>query len=120
EYDVISAGFKYNLSDIAAAIGRVQLRRCDSMHRRRHQIHSLYEEAFSRFDCLSRCPVTEFESAHHLYTVELPDQRMRDEFNRILRENGIGTGLHFIPLYRMTYYKEKFGLVARDYPACEE
>lgn len=120
EYDVVSEGYKYNLSDIAAAIGRVQLRRAHEMHQKRKRIHEMYQSAFRSTAGIKLCPETVFESAHHLYTIEInAGPSYRDAFIQKINGMGIGTGLHFIPLYRLTYYKQKFALSPEDYPNSE-
>ncbi len=120
-YDVVEQGYKYNLSDIASAIGRVQLQRATEMWNRRKAIHDRYQKAFGQIPGIRTCPEQD-TSAYHLYTLEIsPEARLnRDEFIAALEERYIGTGLHFIPLYRMTYYRERYGLQPADFPACEE
>ena len=116
-YDVVEQGYKYNLSDIASAIGRVQLQRAHSMWERRKLIHESYQRAFSEIPGIRPCP-EQSGSAYHLYTLEIDSNR--DQFIAAMEEKNIGTGLHFIPLYRMTYYRERYGLQPEQFPACEE
>ncbi|MCB1169586.1 MAG: DegT/DnrJ/EryC1/StrS aminotransferase family protein, partial [Leptospiraceae bacterium] len=133
QYDVVEQGYKYNLSDIASAIGRVQLRRADKMLEKRKTIHEAYQKAFASLPGIRSCPDQD-ASAYHLYTLEIhgsatangtpkPGEHPplhRDDFVAAMEERNIGTGLHFIPLYRMTYYMEKYGLDPSLFPACEE
>ena len=121
QYDVVEQGYKYNLSDIASALGRVQLRRSEEMWQKRKAIHAMYDRAFSAIPGILPCQNQE-GSAYHLYTVEvLPSAEIsRDNLIQELEARNIGTGLHFIPLYRMTYYQERYGREYSEFPACEE
>jgi dTDP-4-amino-4,6-dideoxygalactose transaminase len=119
-YDVSYPGFKYNMTDVAAAIGRVQLRRLSALHGRRRQIAALYGELLADEPAL-RLPVThpEVEHAWHLYVVQLRPERVRvnrDQLIEALKAEGVGTGVHFIPLHLHTYYREAFGYAPGDFP----
>ena len=108
-YDVVDEGFKYNLSDIAAAIGRVQLKRHDSMLVRRRRIHETYQAHFQDLQSVKPCPESA-GSSHHLYTIEIdPKLCSRDEFASRIESKNVRTSLHFIPLYRMTHYRLRYG-----------
>lgn len=119
-YDVVDDGYKYNMSDVAAAMGRVQLRRSEGMLRARRAIHHAYSAGLADLPGLTLCPDQE-GSSYHLYTIEVdPGLAARDDFAAAVEESGIRTGLHFIPLYRMTHYRRRLNLSERDFPACEE
>jgi len=120
-YDVIERGYKYNLSDIASAIGRVQLRRSPEMLLKRQKIAELYRKGLGDLEAIRLLPAIDGES-YHLFTIEINDGApvSRDEFVERMFENGIQTSLHFIPLYRHTYYREKYGLRTESYPNSEE
>ncbi len=108
-YDVVDEGFKYNLSDISAAIGRVQLRRHDSMMMRRRRIHETYSAHFQNLEGIRPCPEST-GSSHHLYTIEIdPALSDRDDFSALVESHNVKTGLHFIPLYRMSHYRLRYG-----------
>lgn len=118
-YDVVDDGYKYNMSDMAAALGRVQLRRSEGMMRARRAIHHAYQAGLSDLQGLRLCPDQE-GSSYHLYTIEVdPMLGGRDEFAAAIEENGIRVGLHFIPLYRMTHYRRRLNLSETDFPSCE-
>jgi dTDP-4-amino-4,6-dideoxygalactose transaminase len=127
-YDVVDEGFKYNLSDILAAMGRVQLRRHDSMMMRRRRIHETYSAHFAELEGIRPCPEAG-GSSHHLYTIEIdPQLCMRDDFAAAIESHNVKTGLHFIPLYRMSHYRLRYGREEagreeeswkRRYPGCE-
>jgi dTDP-4-amino-4,6-dideoxygalactose transaminase len=117
-YEVVEAGFKYNLPDLLAAIGRVQLARAYELLRMREEIAAAYDAAFSANDCLL-IPPTGPADARHLYPLRLNPQRLsigRDEFINKLKEAGIGVSVHFIPLHTMPFYKNRYHLNENDLP----
>ena len=118
-YDVIAPGYKYNLTDIAAAIGIHQLKKVWRFHQRRKEIASRYNDAF--VDLPIVLPPNSSEPdihAWHLYVIRLTDQSgiSRDEFIQKMANHGIGCSVHFIPLHIQTYWKEKYSLKEKDYP----
>jgi len=117
-YDVVEAGYKYNLPDMAAAIGRVQLRKADDFLHRRQQIARRYTDAFEGYSFL-RLPGYTDEHAWHLYVLQLRLDRLnidRDCFIEQLQEMGIGASVHYIPLHIMSYYRERYGYQPQDFP----
>ncbi len=120
-YDVVDMGCKYNMMDICAAMGRVQLKRSDVFHNKRKNIVNRYRESLGSIPGLRLPYPGVHEEALHLFTVELTGRDMtRDQFVEEMYERGIGTSLHFIPLYRHTYYRKKYKLKPSDYPNSEE
>ncbi|MCL1818538.1 MAG: DegT/DnrJ/EryC1/StrS family aminotransferase [Spirochaetaceae bacterium] len=117
-YAVREAGFKYNLTDMAAALGRVQLRRADEFLSKRRAIAGKYIQAFSQRDYL--LPPADSEGhAWHLFLLRLDAERLaidRDEFIDRLTEEGIGTSVHFIPLHIQPYYAKRYGFRPEDFP----
>ncbi|HUX12372.1 MAG TPA: DegT/DnrJ/EryC1/StrS family aminotransferase, partial [Spirochaetia bacterium] len=96
-YEVVEPGYKYNMTDIAAAMGRVQLARTDEFHRRRIAIATRYDDAFAGRDYL-RLPPRHDDHSWHLYIIRVVSDRLsisRDEFIEELAEAGIGTSVHF-------------------------
>jgi perosamine synthetase len=119
-YDVSYPGFKYNMTDIAAAIGLVQLQRLPALHQRRREIATLYSALLSDVPEL-RLPTTrpDVEHAWHLYVVRLRPQRLRltrDSLIEILKEKGIGTSVHFIPVHLHSYFRKALGVTEEDFP----
>jgi dTDP-4-amino-4,6-dideoxygalactose transaminase len=117
-YEVVEAGYKYNLPDLLAAIGRVQLRRAWDLLRMREEIAASYDSAFGDNKCLLG-PPTGPGDARHLYPLRLNPQQLRisrDEFIGKLKEAGIGTSVHFIPLHTMPFYKNRYRLTEDDFP----
>jgi len=101
-YDVLAHGFKYNLSDIQAAIGIPQLRKLEYFVQRRSLYASIYHRAFASLEDLELPPDNpRCRHAWHLYVLRLNLQRLnidRAEFIRELRQRGIGASVHFIPI----------------------
>jgi dTDP-4-amino-4,6-dideoxygalactose transaminase len=104
-YDVVSAGFKYNLTDLASALGLHQLRKLDGFIERRRAIAERYLAAFEGLRGLElpRAPEVAHRHAWHLFTV-LSDER--EALMGRLREENIGTGLHFEAVHRTTLYRD--------------
>ncbi len=118
EYDVVAPGYKFNLPDILAAIGRVQLKKAEAMFDERKKIAEQYNEAFAGCDFL-RLPPDGDGNAWHLYILGIVPHKLRltrNEFAAKLQEKGLKISMHFIPHFNMTYFKNRFGLNPSDYP----
>jgi perosamine synthetase len=119
-YEVIAPGFKYNMTDIAAALGLAQLRKAERMFRRREQIAARYGEAFSGFAELQVPTVPPYSThAWHLYMLRLHLERLsidRAVFVEQMRGRNIGVSVHFIPLHVHPYYRETYGYTPEDFP----
>lgn len=117
-YDIVAAGFKYNMPDILAAVGKVQLDKADQMLSRRREIAANYDRAFS--DCSQlRIPPSCDSSSRHLYILQLIPERLsigRNKFIELLNQRGIGISVHYRPLHMMSYYSEKYNLKPMDFP----
>ncbi|MBN1173796.1 MAG: DegT/DnrJ/EryC1/StrS family aminotransferase, partial [Micromonosporaceae bacterium] len=107
-YEVVAPGYKYNLTDPAAAMGRVQLRRVRAMRDRRAAIAARYDEAFAGLP-LRTPPHAPAGDTHawHLYVIRLADGApvRRDAFIAQLACAGVGCSVHFIPLHRHPFWK---------------
>ena len=119
-YEVIRPGYKYNMTDIAAAIGIEQLKKCDRFWEQRARIAAAYSDGFAAVPEIQR-PVCAAYSQHawHLYVIQLETERLRinrAEFITALKDQGIGTSVHFIPLHLHPYYREAFGYKPEDFP----
>jgi dTDP-4-amino-4,6-dideoxygalactose transaminase len=119
-YDVVAPGYKYNLTDVAAAIGLPQLKRCNEFHARRLEIARKYDEGFAGLRGVVT-PVVRDPQSHgwHLYVIQVnPDQLTigRDAFIQALSERNIGVSVHFIPLHLQPYYRDTYGLKPEDFP----
>jgi dTDP-4-amino-4,6-dideoxygalactose transaminase len=111
-YEVTRPGYKYNMTDIAAAVGLVQLDKLDAMDARRQHIAKTYSDAFS--ECTELRPPgvrPDVHHAWHLYTLRLNLDRLaigRDKFIDELAARSIGTSVHFIPIHHHEYYAKKY------------
>ena len=121
-YDVVAAGYKYNLTDIAAALGVQQLRKIDRFLLRRQQLARAYTEGLAGLPLLLPPDAADGGThAWHLYVVRLRDGAPlgRDALIHALSEHGIGTSVHFIPLHRHPYWRDSCALDAADFPVAE-
>jgi len=119
-YEVVCAGFKYNMTDVQSAIGLWQLRKQERFHRRRVEIVEAYTQAFGAEEALEP-PVQRayVEHAWHLYVLRLRPELLRigrDRFIDELTARNIGTSVHFIPIHLHPYYRKKYGYVPGDFP----
>jgi dTDP-4-amino-4,6-dideoxygalactose transaminase len=123
-YEVLEAGFKYNLTDFQSAIGLVQLAKCDAMRRARQKIALRYTAAFSSREELWVPEIRpERSTSWHLYILRLRLDRLRvdrDAFIRALKEGGVTCSVHFIPLHLHPYYQRAYGYKAGDFPQAEQ
>lgn len=122
-YQVVEAGFKYNMTDIQAAIGLVQLAKCDDLASARQSIEERYNAVFSQVPAL-QIPERprDRKTSWHLYILRLRHEFLsitRDQFITELSERGIGASVHFIPLHLHPFYQREFGYKPGDFPAAE-
>jgi perosamine synthetase len=119
-YEIVAPGFKYNMTDVAAALGLGQLRRAEGMWARRREIADRYNRAFSASTHLQTPhDRTDCRHAWHLYMLRLNLDRLaidRAVFIEELRKRGIGASVHFIPLHVHPYYREAYGYKESDFP----
>jgi dTDP-4-amino-4,6-dideoxygalactose transaminase len=113
-YEVAEPGYKYNLPDIPAAIGRAQLARAWELLAMRQRIASRYDKAF-RDNPRLIIPPTGPGDARHLYPLRIKTDK-RNAFIDRRKEKGIGVSVHFIPLHTMPYYKNHYGLRVEQFP----
>ncbi len=119
-YEVLAPGFKYNMTDIAAAMGLAQLRKADSMWKRRQEIAAQYDVAFGDCDEVD-IPHRRDTCRHawHLYMLRLNLDRLdihRDQFIHDMKRRNIGASVHFIPLHIQPYYRNTFGYEEEEFP----
>ncbi|ORC38320.1 UDP-4-amino-4,6-dideoxy-N-acetyl-beta-L-altrosamine transaminase [Marispirochaeta aestuarii] len=116
-YSVVEAGYKYNMTDLAAALGRVQLEKAETFLARRKEIAAAYTEAFREMPELD-IPRTSGDHAWHLYILKVSrDSRInRDNLIESLRRRGVGTSVHYIPLHLMPYYRDRYAFSPGDFP----
>jgi dTDP-4-amino-4,6-dideoxygalactose transaminase len=118
-YSVVAPGFKYNMTDLAAAIGIHQLRKLNLFQRRREELVRRYDDAFNDI-CIklpAHAPAGEMH-AWHLYAIRLKDDSpvTREEFIDQMAALGIGTSVHFIPLHLHPYWRDTYNLRREQFP----
>lgn len=119
-YDIVAPGFKYNLTDMAAALGLSQLHKAERFWKTRERYAALYTEGFR--DLPEIAPLaTQDEVQHgwHLYVIRLDTNRLhftREQFVERLQHLQIGCSVHFIPLHLHTYYRRTGGYRPEDFP----
>jgi dTDP-4-amino-4,6-dideoxygalactose transaminase len=118
-YEVVAPGFKYNLTDIAAALGIHQLRKAHAFQQRREAIAARYDNALADLSLvLPPRPVAGDRHAWHLYVIRLADGAgvERDRFIEALFEAGIGCSVHYIPLHLHPYWRDRYDLKPAMFP----
>ncbi len=124
DYRIVAPGYKYNLTDIAAAIGLHQLERAEAMRREREDIALAYREALADVDEIE-LPVVPENRIHawHLFQIRLRRGRLsidRDAFLDALRERAVGFSVHWRPLHLHPYYSDKYGWLPEHLPVASE
>ena len=122
-YEVVDAGYKYNMTDIQAAMGIHQLKKLDEFITRRQEIAAQYDAAFSEIpEITTPDRHTERDHIHHIYPIQIDVDRLRinrSEFIDQLRQCNIGCSVHFIPVHLHPFYQERFGYKPGDFPGAE-
>jgi perosamine synthetase len=123
-YKILAPGYKYNLTDLAAALGRVQLRKAEKLRAERARIAARYQELLGDVEELE-LPSVHPDRIHswHIYNLRLRLDLLRidrAEFVDRLREQGIGSSVHWMPLHLHPYYRETFGYRPEDFPVATE
>lgn len=123
EYDVVEAGYKYNMPDVNAAIGLGQLEQAETFRQERQRVAAYYYEHLKGIEAIDLpiCKVAMEDHAWHLFPIVLNNKAKisRNTFIEKMSEAGIGTSVHYKPLHQMTYYKDRYHLNAADYPNAE-
>lgn len=124
DYKIVAPGYKYNLTDIAAAIGIHQLGRAEEMRREREQIAEAYLAALAGVEQIELPPrdANRIES-WHLFPIKLRLKQLRvdrDRFMNELKQSGVGCSVHWRPLHLHPYYQKTFGWRAKDFPVATE
>ena len=123
-YEVVAPGYKYNFTDLQAALGLSQLKKINIMLNMRKYVNDFYNEHLKDEPLISLYEIKkDRKSAYHLYPLQINFQSLvinRSQFIDKLKEKGIGASVHFIPLYRHPYYRENFKLKFEDYPVSEQ
>jgi dTDP-4-amino-4,6-dideoxygalactose transaminase len=117
-YDVVTPGFKYNLTDVAAAIGQVQLARAEKLQASRQRVAQRYLERLAGLpiQCPAAAPLGSLHS-WHMFPIRINESAHanRDDVIARLTAAGIGTSVHYRPLHEMTYWKERYRCKPNDF-----
>lgn len=122
-YEVIEAGYKYNMSDVQASIGIHQLRKLDGFVNTRKRYAQMYDDAFRGLPSIE-IPITypDRDHVYHLYEIRLNLENLtidRDQFIEELRNRNIGTSVHFIPVHLHPFYRDQYSYRVGDFPNAE-
>jgi dTDP-4-amino-4,6-dideoxygalactose transaminase len=120
-YDIREPGYKYNLTDIQAALGVVQMRRVRELNARRGELAARYVAGLSGVAGIDLpvAPAYDHEDSHHLFIVKVTGHE-RDAFIGRLADYNVGVGLHFPPCHLLTYVRERYGTKPGDFPGAEK
>jgi dTDP-4-amino-4,6-dideoxygalactose transaminase len=124
-WDTIRAGFKYNMTDIQAALGLVQLRRLERLWTRRVELALAYDQALADLDAVVplRREMLEGRHAHHLYVILFREEMLnatRDVIMNEIQARGVGIGIHFRALHLHPFYQDRFGFHSGMFPVAED
>jgi dTDP-4-amino-4,6-dideoxygalactose transaminase/nucleoside-diphosphate-sugar epimerase len=120
-WSVEEPGFKYNMTDVQAAVGLHQIDRLDGFNEQRARIAAMYDDAFAELPGFSRPEYTATDRVtnNHLYIVKLDLDKLnvtRDELIEALKHEGIGTGIHFMPVHLHPFYQRKYKIKREQLP----
>lgn len=124
-YEVVAPGFKYNLTDIASAVGIHQLRKIDSFLERRRYLAKRYFDYLADLPLILPSVCSEAEGTDHswhLYVIRLGSMvsLSRDNVIKELSSRGIGTSVHYVPLHRQPYWRDRYKLSEEEYPVADD
>jgi dTDP-4-amino-4,6-dideoxygalactose transaminase len=123
-YEVLLPGYKYNLTDVQAALGLHQLAKQERFQELREEYARIYAKAFADLPEITAPYVKEhIRHAWHLYAIRLDLERLtidRGQFIEALRRENVGASVHFIPLHLHPYYQQQYGFKKGDYPVAEK
>lgn len=120
-YDIAMPGLKFNMSDIQAVIGIYQLKELGAMNDSRRRLSARYRSAFTDLSFIGMQGIPGFEHVHscHLFPVILEDTKTRDDLAMFLKDRNVGTTPYYSPVHLFSYYKNKYGYKAGDFPNAE-
>ncbi len=120
-YDITTEGYKYNMTDIQAAMGLCQLMKINKMHERRQNIIQIYNDELSKIPQINVPAAPDEMSKHawHLYIIQLNDVD-RDQFVEKLRDENIECSVHYVPLHLFDFYQKQYGYSVGDFPCAEQ
>lgn len=120
EYDIKRLGYKYNLTDLEASIGIAQLKKLEDNYKKRKRLYNLYSKILSDIPMIKILkPKAHCTASHHLMQIMINSENnpfMRDKIINRMYEKGITCAIHYKPLHMHTYYRDRFGFKAEDFP----
>lgn len=125
-YEIVAPGYKYNLTDLASAIGVVQLARLPGFLERRRHLAARYHATLAGLPLILPADAPQGDiHAWHLYVLRLADSALergvtRDHVIQALSARGIGTSVHYVPLHRQPYWRDRYKLVPERFPVTED
>lgn len=120
-YDMKYLGRNYRITDFQAALGISQLKKLEGFIQKRNNLVSIYADYLGKIDFV-RLPIVKSKVRHawHLYTILLDSSVNRDKFFKYMRTENIGVNVHYIPVYRHSYYINQFNMNPKDFPNTED
>ncbi len=119
-YDVKLTGFKYNMTDIQAALGSSQLQKINIMWKKRKELYENYKKKLNNLPIFfQQSPFKNFKNGYHLFVLifdKKKTKKKRDDLMKYLNKKGIGTAVHYRSVTEMSYYKKKLKWKSKDYP----
>jgi dTDP-4-amino-4,6-dideoxygalactose transaminase len=119
-YEVVYPGYKYNMTDLQAALGVKQFAKVDAFYHTREKIWNFYNKELKGLPFITPCPVEENSvHAYHLYTILLELEKLnitRDQFIGLMHKENIGTGVHYRAIHLQKYYRETYNYKPEDFP----
>ncbi|NLB88286.1 MAG: UDP-4-amino-4,6-dideoxy-N-acetyl-beta-L-altrosamine transaminase [Syntrophomonadaceae bacterium] len=121
-YEMQLLGFNYRMTDIQAALGMSQLKKLDYFIKRRREIVEKYNDAFKSLPIKLPFEPEDYYNAYHLYVIKINDDNKANQRNLYckLKQKGINTQVHYIPVHTMPYYQKNLGYKWGDYPVAED
>ncbi len=117
-YEILMLGYKYNMTDIQAAMGIHQLKKLERFNKKREMLAEIYNKEFSEIEEIKLRKIKDdVKNVWHLYTIRL--DQSRNQFIEELKKRGVGTSVHFIPLHLHPFYKQTLGYKEGDFPVAE-
>jgi len=119
-YDIKELGRNYRITDFQCALGISQLKKLDSFITKRNELANLYKKLLENVDFVETpSNWSNVKNSWHIYTILLKEGIDRDDFFRYMKNNNIGVNVHYIPIYRFSYYKNNYNIDPLDYPITE-
>jgi perosamine synthetase len=124
DYEIVAAGYKSNMTDVAASLGVEQLARVNDFHKGRRSVAHRYLDAFRTVPEITPLEVGDsLDHAWHLFVIKLDLDRLtvdRTQFIQLMKEAGVGASIHFKPLHLHPFYRDRYSLNPADFPVATD